>query len=310
MNNVRKLLIGALVSLAVAGLFVFIVYHKMRTGEMDAVRMSRHWHYVAATRSVAAGERLAANMLTTVDWTSNLPIDGAIESPEKAVGRLASFPLASGMVVTETLLAAPDSALGLPQKIPDGMRAIAIQTDEVADFGGFLFPGAQIDVLMTIKGSGAIMAPIARGVVDRGWVGGDRTIVVLEDIAVLATGKQMIPDPSGKPTAVSVVTLLVTPDDARKVALAQQKGIVHLALRNSGDRGNAVRKATYFSDLIGAPPPQSRPFVPKVAAPPSEDPTVERLVIVAGLKSYTQTYHNNIPVGEALVPSSVGGNPK
>jgi pilus assembly protein CpaB len=305
MNNIRKLLIGALVSLAVAGLFVFIVYQKMQTGEMAAARMSRQWHYVAATRNIAAGERLTANMLTTVNWTSTLPVDGAIGSPEKAVGRLASFPIAGGMVVTEALLAAPDSALGLPQKIPDGMRAIAIQTDEVADFGGFLFPGAQIDVLMTIKGPGAMIAPIARGFVDR-----DRTIVVLEDIAVLATGKQMIPDPSGKPTTVSVVTLLVTPDDARKVALAQQKGIVHLALRNSGDRGSAVHKATYLSDLIGAPTPQSRSFVPRSVAPTHEELTVDRLEIVTGSKSYTQTYHNNIPVGEALVPSSVGGNPK
>jgi len=305
MNNIRKLLIGALVSLAVAGLFVFIVYQKMQTGEMAAARMSRQWHYVAATRNIAAGERLTANMLTTVNWTSTLPVDGAIGSPEKAVGRLASFPIAGGMVVTEALLAAPDSALGLPQKIPDGMRAIAIQTDEVADFGGFLFPGAQVDVLMTIKGPGAMIAPIVRGFVDR-----DRTIVVLEDIAVLATGKQMVPDPSGKPTTVSVVTLLVTPDDARKVALAQQKGIVHLALRNSGDRGSAVHKATYLSDLIGAPTPQSRPFVSRSVAPTPEELTVDRLEIVTGSKSYTQTYHNNIPVKEALVPSSVGGNPK
>jgi pilus assembly protein CpaB len=311
MNNIRKLLIGALVSLAVAGLFVFIVYQKMQTGKMDAARMSRQWRYVAASRNIAAGERLTANMLTTVDWTSTLPVDGAIGSPEKAVGRLASFPIASGMVVTEALLAAPDSALGLPQKIPDGMRAIAIQTDEVADFGGFLFPGSQVDVLMTIKSAafGAIVAPTARGF-DTVRTDRDQTVVVLEDISVLATGKQMVADPSGKPTTVSVVTLLVTPDDARKVALAQQKGVVHLALRNSDDRGSAIRKATYLSDLIGAPPPQSRPFVPRSVAPTPAEPTVERLEIVTGSKSYTQTYHNNIPVGEALQPSPVGGNSK
>ena len=303
MNNIRKLLIGALVSLAIAGLFVFIVYQKMQTGRMDAARISHQWHYVAATRNIAAGERLTADMLTTVDWTSTLPVDGGIVLPEKAVGRLASFPIAGGMVVTEALLAAPDSALGLPQKIPDGMRAIAIQTDEVADFGGFLFPGSQVDVLMTIKSgaAGATMAPEVRDF-DR-----DRTIVVLEDIAVLATGKQMVPDPSGKPTTVSVVTLLVTPDDARKVALAQQKGIVHLALRNSGDRGRAVRKATYLSDLIGAPTPQSRASVPRSATPMPAEPTVERLEIVTGSKSYTQAYHNNIPVGEASQPTPVGG---
>jgi pilus assembly protein CpaB len=164
---------------------------------------------------------------------------------------------------------------------------------------------------MTIKSAafGAIVAPTARGF-DTVRTDRDQTVVVLEDISVLATGKQMVADPSGKPTTVSVVTLLVTPDDARKVALAQQKGVVHLALRNSDDRGSAIRKATYLSDLIGAPPPQSRPFVPRSVAPTPAEPTVERLEIVTGSKSYTQTYHNNIPVGEALQPSPVGGNSK
>ena len=303
MNNMRKLFIGVLVSVVVATLCVFIVYRKIQTGTNDGAKTSSEWHYVAATRDIAAGERLGPDMLTTVNWSSTLPVEGAFNSPDKAVGRIASFPLASGMVVTEKLLAAADSSLGLPQKIPEGMRAIAIQTDEVADFGGFLFPGAHVDVLMTIKAvtAGPMMQPIKQ-VVDR-----DRTIVVLEDVGVLATGKQIVPDPSGKPTSVSVVTLLVTPDDARKVALAQQKGIVHLALRNGADHGSALHRATYLSDLAGPPAPESRSTVPKGLAPKTDEPNLQHLEVILGVRRSTQTFRNNIPVGDAPAPPPVGG---
>jgi pilus assembly protein CpaB len=303
MNNMRKLFIGVLVSVVVATLCVFIVYRKIQTGTNDGAKTSSEWHYVAATRDIAAGERLGPDMLTTVNWSSTLPVEGAFNSPDKAVGRIASFPLASGMVVTEKLLASADSSLGLPQKIPEGMRAIAIQTDEVADFGGFLFPGAHVDVLMTIKAvtAGPMMQPIKQ-VVDR-----DRTIVVLEDVGVLATGKQIVPDPSGKPTSVSVVTLLVTPDDARKVALAQQKGIVQLALRNGADHGSALHRATYLSDLAGPPAPESRSTVPKGLATKTDEPNLQHLEVILGVRRSTQTFRNNIPVGDAPAPPPVGG---
>ena len=303
MNNMRKLFIGVLVSVVVATLCVFIVYRKIQTGTNDGAKTSREWHYVATTREIATGERLAPDMLTTINWNSTLPVEGAFDSPDKAVGRISSFPLASGMVVTEKLLASADSSLGLPQKIPEGMRAIAIQTDEVADFGGFLFPGAHVDVLMTIKAATAgPMMPAVEQVVDR-----DRTIVVLEDVGVLATGKQIVPDPSGKPTSVSVVTLLVSPDDARKVALAQQKGIVHLALRNGADHGGALHRATYLSDLTGPPASESRPVVAKSPAPKPDEPNLQRLEVILGVKRTTQTYRNNIPVGDAPAPPPVGG---
>ncbi|HZC23330.1 MAG TPA: Flp pilus assembly protein CpaB, partial [Candidatus Binatia bacterium] len=299
MNNIRKLLIGVVVALVVAGAFTAIVYKKIQTGKVDAIKQTRTWKYVATTRDVAAGERVTADMITMVDWSSNLPVEGALDSADKAIGHVVSFPVSGGMVLTEKMLAASDSALGLPNKIPDGMRAIAIQTDQVADFNGFLFPGAHVDVLMTTKSTpGGAPSPMGASVaVER-----DRTIVILENVSVLATGKQMVPDPQGKPTEVSVVTLLVTPDDARKVALAQQKGVVHLALRNSADLGAATRKATYLNDLDGAPQSQVRTGASTStrhsASHSDEEGALQKLHVQLGTRSFIQTYRNNVQVGD------------
>ena len=48
------------------------------------------------------------------------------------------------------LLAAP-GAVGLTAKIPDGMRAVAVETNDVTNVSGFLFPGCHVDVLVTFQ---------------------------------------------------------------------------------------------------------------------------------------------------------------
>jgi pilus assembly protein CpaB len=250
---------------------------------------------VAASRSLASGESLTLAMMAPVDWNSPVAVDGAITNPEKALGRIVAYPIAGGMILTEKSLAAPGSSFGLPEKIPVGMRAIAVKTDEVADLGGFLFPGTHVDVLLTIGGGGSVGA--------QGGSGSVRTIVVLEDVDVLAVGKQMIADPSDKPTPVSVVNLLVNADDARKIALAEQQGSLHLTLRNSGDRGSAEHKVTYLTDITGSP-------ASAVRVRTKEGPAPQRLEMTLGSKGSVQTYRDNIPVSESSSALNGGGNSK
>lgn len=296
MNNIRKLLIGVVVALVLAGTFTAIVYKKIQGGNNDAIKQTRTWKYVATTRDVAAGERITPEMITMVDWSSNLPVDGAIDVQTKAVGRVVAFPVSSGMVLTEKVLASADSALGLPTKIPDGMRAIAIQTDQVADFNGLLFPGSHVDVLMTSKSTEGEL--VQNGM--RPASGNrDQTIVVLENVSVLAAGKTMVPDPSGKPVEVSVVTLLVSADDARKVSLAQQRGVVHLALRNSSDTGSASQKTTYLRDLVDVRAqrePAASGSSKKAGSHASEEGPTQKLQVTLGTRSFTQRYRNNVQV--------------
>ncbi len=119
------------------------------------------------------------------------------------------------------------------------MRAISIKTDDVNDLGGFLFPGAKVDILVAIK-SGANFAA--------------RSVVIVQDVSVLATGKQLTPDPEGKPTTVSIVTVLVTPEQAQKIALVQQESSISVSLRNGGDDERMVAsKPALFSDISGEP---------------------------------------------------------
>jgi pilus assembly protein CpaB len=147
-----------------------------------------------------------------------VPLEGAFLKPQDVIGRSLLYPLAAGAPILDRDLAIPGT--GLTTKIPDGMRALALRSDEVVGVAGFLFPGSHVDVLVTYRST---TAPEPA------------TATVLQNVEVLAAGSQVQPNLDGKPTSVNVVTVLVTPNDAERVVLASTQGTIHFVLRNSED---------------------------------------------------------------------------
>jgi Flp pilus assembly protein CpaB len=91
---------------------------------------------------------------------------------------------------------------------------------------------------------------------------------------VLAAGQNVQKDVNGKPQSVQDVTLLLSPEQAEKVALATGDGRIQLALRNPMDKEAAeppmiVRTALYTGPTMEKPPGDSKtkPAPEKVAPP-------------------------------------------
>jgi pilus assembly protein CpaB len=59
----------------------------------------------------------------------------------------------------------------------------------------------------------------------------------------------------GKPVPSTVVTLLVTPEDAERIALAAAEGQIMLTLRNPLDTEPTETKGTRMASLMGKPDP-------------------------------------------------------
>lgn len=307
MSMFRKLMIGALVCLVVATGIVYMIYRSIQKAKTDTARAVQTWHYLAVTRDIGAGEKLEDKDLTTITWASSLPVDGALESANDAVGHLVSYPLSSGMILTRKALAPPNSSIGLSRKIPAGMRAIALKTDDQSDFGGFLFPGSRVDVLVSDLGRGAQpqFGPVSKAA---SVASSEKTVLLLENIEVLATGKQLVADPSSKPKEETIITLLVTPEQARKVALAEDHGEIHLLLRNSGDIDMSGPKATSLSEISGVRANGEKPQ-PLVKIPVfTEMPKIKHVEIILGTKSYSQAYRNNMPVNDPLSAPAPGAH--
>jgi pilus assembly protein CpaB len=206
---------------------------------------------VAAATELQPGSPIAADNLTQINWPENVPLDGLFEKKEDVAGHVLMYAVEANEPVLLRDMAS-SASLGLAAKIPDGMRATAVKTNEVMNVAGFIFPGSRVDVLVTLHGDNNASST---------------TRAVLQDVQVLSTGSKMDPDPNGKPENVAVVTLLVTPEQSEKLALAENQGTIQFVLRNSGDSANPATPAVGMAELTGVPKPPAETAKPKRIAP-------------------------------------------
>lgn len=225
----------ALIAAVVISLGITSVFYAriMRT---QASARPKTKHIIAAAVALQPGTPITAENLTEIDWPENVPLEGLIEKKEDVTGHVLMYAVALRQPVLRRDLAS-SASLGLSAKIPDGMRATAVKTNEVTNIAGFIFPGSHVDVLVTLRPENNTASTVTR--------------TVIQNAQVLSTGTKMDPDPNGKPENVTVVTLLVTPEQSEKVALAQNQGTIHFVLRNGGDAGNAEVPSVDMAELAG-----------------------------------------------------------
>jgi pilus assembly protein CpaB len=254
----RRLGVAFLMALVVSLVVSFFLYNRIKG---QYARNSRSVKIMAAAKALDPGAVITANDVTQIDWPMNFLLEGSFTKPQDVVGRVAVLPIGIKEPIREALLAAP-GAVGLTTKIPDGMRAVAVETNDVTNVAGFLFPGCHVDVLVTFRP-------------DEGGRGGNAnwmTSTVLQNIQVLSTGERLQPDPSGKPQKVRQVTMLLTPDDAQKLVLASAQGTVQFVLRNGSDQAQADRRPVQFKDLEISSVPRPAAVAVKKAPPPPTRP--------------------------------------
>lgn len=109
---------------------------------------------VVSAGQIPRGVTLTEGMLTTRDWPEDFVPEGALFQLNEAVGRTVWVPLVERDPIIESKLATLGAGCGMATLIPKGMRAVTIQTPNVATgVAGFILPGNKVDVLWTISQS-------------------------------------------------------------------------------------------------------------------------------------------------------------
>jgi pilus assembly protein CpaB len=230
-----RLATALIIALLISGLFTF--WLSRRLNKAAHVPAPQKHLYVAAAKALEAGEALKPGNLQLVEWPAATPLTGGFSKIDDAAGRVVLYPLPVGEPILERQLAPAGAGVGLAAKIPSGMRAISVRSDEVVGVAGFLLPGTHVDVLLTYHSD---KSP------------DPKTSTVLQDVVVLAAGQQIRPDPDGKPASVAnVVTLLLKPEDAESLVLATSLGAIHFVLRNGADKEQTSSQPVGLDQLAG-----------------------------------------------------------
>jgi pilus assembly protein CpaB len=217
---------------------------------------------VVAAANLSLGSELHKEDLSVVNFPVGQAPEGSFSRPADIIGRgvIASF--VKNEPVLNAKLASKEAGAGLPPVIPDGMRAVSVRVNEVIGVAGYVLPGTRVDVLATANPSSAPQDATSK--------------VILSNVQVLAAGTRLEQDQDkGKPMQVTVVTLLVYPEQSERLALASTEGKIQLALRNPMDQGAPETPGVKTASLLGqahAPAPARPAAARKVAGPVTQGP--------------------------------------
>ena len=243
-------------ALASIGVYIAVQRRPVVTSETPSA------YVVVAAMPLELGVSLTSDLVRRVAWPARNPVAGSFSKIEDVLNRGLVTTVAENEPITESKLAPLEAGAGLSPAIRPGMRAMSVKVNEVIGVAGFVVPGTKVDVLVTIHGE--------RDSASR---------VVVSNVQVLTAGTRYDEaqvKKEGKPIPSSVVTLLVSPTDAERIALAATEGQIMLALRNPLDTEITQTPGIRTAGLMetrGAPtaaPP--RPQKPREGPPPPPPP--------------------------------------
>jgi pilus assembly protein CpaB len=282
----RRLLLLALVAGVVAAILVYATLSRSSESTGGAAGAASMAPAVVAKQDIPARTKITSSMVEVRQVPSDSRSELAYADVSQVVGQVTRYPIATNEEVLSTkvvsLASVAKTGDSLSYVIPEGKRAISIQVSEVVSSGGLVLPGDYVDVI---------------GVFDVTFGQGDQETtvdkyfsrIILQNIEVLAVAQTVVDtapeaaaasgtsggtatsgaesageqrarntEASPEPKA-STVTLSVTPQEAQLLFLAEENGVLRLAVRPYGDAD--VQNIPFVAETELIPPDLPRPAV-------------------------------------------------
>jgi pilus assembly protein CpaB len=230
------MLLGATGSGLLAGYLALVYVSSETATPLQAASPART--IVVAARDLPAGTIVRREDLESIEWPGGAVPEGFNSELGEVVGRGLIVEVRENEPMLDWKLADKEAGGGMTITIPEGMRAVSVEVDEVVGVAGFVLPGTRVDVLATVM------------------PGTDRrqttTRIILQNIRAVAADQRYQQEIEGEPQYVTVVTLLVTPEEAEVLTLAATEGRIQLALRNTLDVDEVETGGRQITSLLDA----------------------------------------------------------
>lgn len=241
MTNLRAfipILLSILIALGGSYFLYNWVKEKSAPQKEVIIRESKAVPVVVAKVPIRWGVRITSEMVTTMPYLENSLPKGYYSKTSDIMNRIVTSQLVEGDPVLDHRLAPTTMKTGgVSAVLKPGKRAISVKGNNVLGIAGFINPGNRIDVLVTIYDPSKKQ---------------DITKIVLEDLYVLASGRQVQENSKGEAAPVDVYTLEVTPDQGERLTLAANKGRLQFALRGAMDSDIVLTKGITIPELLSS----------------------------------------------------------
>ncbi len=272
MNRGTRTLIVLAVAVIAAVAASYGVYTAIRSIPERRVEVATR-NAVVAKVQLPVGTLLTSDLVKIVPWPERAPVQGGFTDVAEVLQRGLIAGVVENEPITESKLAPKEAGGGMPPMIQPGMRAMSVRVNDATGVAGFVTPGTRVDVLAIIARENG--DPISR--------------VVVSNVQVLTSGTRFDQEEAKEGNAIrsAVVTLMVGPPDAERIALAQNQGELMLTLRNPMDvlptESTGVTKGALFGGAVVAPvktgPRRAAPAAAPAAPPVQEIPVAKPYLV-------------------------------
>ena len=271
----RRFLMLALVSAALSAILVYVAISRAGGGGGKESESLTTAPVVVAAVDIPARTQITAEMVKVRDVPVDVKPQASYGSVDEVIGKATRYPLSLDEEVTSSKVVSLEPSQGtnsIAFVIPKDMRAISINADQVLSAGGLVLPGDYVDII------GVFNVKSADGTEEEAYL----VRTVLQNVEVLAVAQTIsdVPPPAEDGTQAAAtgstgaqsargseadpnpeattLTLLVQPEQAEWVFLAEANGTLRAVVRGFGDSGSTEVRPIVKSELWPAgmaPPP-------------------------------------------------------
>lgn len=194
-----------------------------------------------ALHNINLGDPIDASMVSLEEWPTDRVPKGSLTTLEDLEGRRPRTQIVTGTPLLEAHLLAMGETADPVANIPDGFRLQTISVNAEKSAAGLLSPGDRVDVQLFMAANARAGVPTASA------------RVILQNIRVFAVEQavQRAAEGDEGKAIPKTVSLLVTPEQAQKLNLAQNLGELSLSPRNPTDETDAQTAGITVEDLLG-----------------------------------------------------------
>jgi pilus assembly protein CpaB len=183
----------------------------------------------------------------------NYVVMGGPKTPETFAGWVAKNPVGAGEPISDSKVIAPGDRGFLAAVLRPGMRAISVPVTVTSGISGFIFPGDQVDLVLTYQ----VPSPQKEGDDKKAAYEHKAAETVLRNVRVIGVD-QRLESKAGEAVVAHTATFEVTPQQSEVIALASEIGKVALTLRSLVPAPHEVADGPdKVVDLSAGPAPDS-----------------------------------------------------
>lgn len=196
--------------------------------------------YVANV-NINLNDPIDPSMVSLHDWPKGKVPPGAIKSLDELESRRPRTTIYQGEPILEGKLMAEGEVHDPIGSIPPGMRLKTISVDAEKSAAGLLSPGDRVDIQLFV------------GRNPQQGFNTAKTRIILQNIRIYAVDQtvQRAAEGGEDRSIAKTVSLLLTPQQANKIALAEQVGTLNLIPRSPGDEAVTDDTEMDINELLG-----------------------------------------------------------